>query len=94
MKLLKRSVSIALAFLMIFGSMSVLASAALGDGTRSTITFDTKFYRNNGSEWVETTKAARGDEIKVRVKANTAFVVAAFGFIAKRILKLTLPNMK
>ena len=91
MKLLKRSVSIALAFLMIFGSMSVLASAALGDGTRSTITFDTKFYRNNGSEWVETTKAARGDEIKVRVKANTDFVVAAstfFWLYSKKNIKI------
>ena len=80
MKLLKRSVSIALAFLMIFGSMSVLASAALGDGNRSTITFDTKFYRNNGSEWVETTKAARGDHIKVRVISNTDFTVASSMF--------------
>ena len=76
---------------MIFGSMSVLASAALGDGTRSTITFDTKFYRNNGSEWVETTKAARGDEIKVRVKANTDFVVAAstfFWLYSKKNIKI------
>ena len=77
MKILKRTVSIALAFLMIFGSMSVLASATLGDGNRNSATFDTKFYRNNGTEWVETTKAARGEDIKVRVKLNTDFVVGS-----------------
>lgn len=46
MKLMKRSVSVILAFLMIFGSMTVLASAALGDGQQNTASFDTKFYRN------------------------------------------------
>ena len=57
--------------------MSVLASATLGDGNRNSATFDTKFYRNNGTEWVETTKAARGEDIKVRVKLNTDFVVGS-----------------
>ena len=90
MKILKRTVSIALAFLMIFGSMSVLASATLGDGNRNSATFDTKFYRNNGTEWVETTKAARGEDIKVRVKLNTDFVVGSstlFWLFSKKNIK-------
>lgn len=89
MKLMKRSVSVILAFLMIFGSMTVLASAALGDGQQNTASFDTKFYRNVNGEWVETTKAARGEALKVRVKLNTDFVMGAstiFGFTARRIL--------
>ena len=77
MKLMKRSVSVILAFLMIFGSMTVLASAALGDGQQNTASFDTKFYRNVNGEWVETTKAARGEALKVRVKLNTDFVMGA-----------------
>lgn len=62
---------------MIFGSMTVLASAALGDGQQNTASFDTKFYRNVNGEWVETTKAARGEALKVRVKLNTDFVMGA-----------------
>ena len=77
MKLVKRSVSVILAFLMIFGSMTVLASAALGDGQQNTASFDTKFYRNVDGEWVETTKAARGEALKVRVKLNTDFVMGS-----------------
>ena len=75
MKLLKRSVSIALAFLMILGSMSVIASATLNDGKQTTLVFDTKFYRNDGTDWVETTKAARGDVIRVKVNIKSDFVV-------------------
>ncbi len=74
MKYLKRTVSVALAFLMLFSSMSVLASAVIGDGNRNTVAFDTKFYRKSGTEWVETTKAARGEQLKVRITMNTDFV--------------------
>ena len=77
MKFLKRSVSVVLAFLMIFGSMTILASAQLGDGQQNTVSFDTKFYRNVNGEWVETTKAARGEALKVRVKLNTDFVMGS-----------------
>ena len=80
MKFLKRSVSVALAFLMIFGSMSVIASATLGDGKQTSITFDTKFYRYNGTEWVQTTKAARGEEIKVRSNINSDFIMGSSTF--------------
>ena len=65
---------------MIFGSMSVLASATLGDGKQTSITFDTKFYRYNGTEWVQTTKAARGEEIKVRSNINSDFIMGSSTF--------------
>ena len=91
MKVMKRSLSVVLAFLMIFGSMSILASAALNDGTRSTISYDTKFYRYNGSEWVETTKAARGESIKVRAFLKTDFVLGtgnSFWLFSKKNIKI------
>ena len=77
MKFLKRTVSLVLAFLMLFTSMSVLASAEIGDGNRNTVVFDTKFYRKSGTEWVETTKAARGEKLKARITMNTDFVCGA-----------------
>ena len=77
MKFWKRSLSVVLTFLMIFSSMSVLASAELGDGKQTSITFDTKFYRFDGSEWIETTKAARGEKIKIRTFCETDFYMSS-----------------
>ena len=71
MKLFKKSVSVFLAILMIFGSVSLLATAA--DKADYNWEIDTKFYRYDGTEWVETTKAARGESVKARVFMKTDF---------------------
>jgi uncharacterized repeat protein (TIGR02543 family) len=60
--------------------MSVLGSATFNDGKGTTVSFDTKFYRYNGTEWVRTTKAARGEEIKIRVNINSDFVMSTATF--------------
>ncbi len=70
MKLFKKSVSVFLAILMIFGSVSLLATAADAEYNWE---IDTKFYRYDGTEWVETTKAARGEPVKARVFVKTDF---------------------
>jgi len=74
MKLFKKSVSIFLALLMVFGSFSLLATAAEAEFNWSV---DTKFYRYDGTEWVETTKAAKGEPVKARVFLTTDFVLYA-----------------
>ncbi len=57
-----------------------LGSATFNDGKGTTVSFDTKFYRYNGTEWVRTTKAARGEEIKIRVNINSDFVMSTATF--------------
>lgn len=76
MKFMKRTLSVVLAVLMLFSTMSVLASATLNDGKQTSVSFDTKFCRYDGSDWVETTKAARGEKIKVRAFLETDFVLS------------------
>lgn len=78
MKTLKRIVSVALAFLMLFSSISILASADLGDGNENSFVLTTKFYREKeegSDEWIETTKAAKGEEIRARIFLETDFAV-------------------
>lgn len=78
MKLFKKSVSLFLALLMIFGSVSLLATAAEAEFNWSV---DTKFYRYDGAEWIETTKAAKGEKVKARVFLETDFVLYAASFL-------------
>ncbi|MEE1137186.1 MAG: InlB B-repeat-containing protein [Acutalibacteraceae bacterium] len=73
MKLFKKSVSLFLALLMVFGSVSLLATAADAELNWSV---DTKFYRQVGEEWIETTKAAKGEHVKARVFLTTDFDLA------------------
>ena len=84
MKSMKRFIAVFLAAIMLFSSFSLLASAEIGDGNQSTIEFDTKFYRNTGTDsspvWTETTKAAPGEEIKVRFFMTTDFGIGASEF--------------
>ena len=71
---IKKIVAITLAFLMIFSSASVLANAwtvTVDDGFNLAI--GTKFFINNGTEWVETVKAAPGDNVKARVYIDTDY---------------------
>ncbi len=81
MKLMKRTVSVLLAILMLFSCFSVLGSATVVDGYGDTITVDIKFFRNTGTEeepvWTETTKAAPDESIRARFFIGTDFVFGA-----------------
>ena len=71
---IKKVVAMALAFLMIFSSASVLANAwtvTVDDGF--SLAIGTKFFINNGTEWVETEKVAPGDDVKARVYIGTDY---------------------
>ncbi len=71
---IKKIVAMALAFLMIFSSASVLANAwtvTVDDGFNLAI--GTKFFINDGTEWVETEKVAPGDDVKARVYIGTDY---------------------
>ncbi len=73
---LKKSLALLLAIIMIFSSMSVAASAADGIGAAATgesVSFTVKFFRYDGTKWIETTKAAPGEAVKARVYAETSF---------------------
>jgi len=70
----KKVVAVMLAFLMIFSSASVLASAwdaTADDG--SALNIETKFFKEVGGEWVETTKVKPGDVVKARVYLSTDY---------------------
>lgn len=75
MKTLKRILSVTLAFLMIFSSVSILSSAVVGDGNENSFTLTTKFYREDPDtgDWIETTKAAKGEDILARVFLETDY---------------------
>ena len=71
---IKKVVAMALAFLMIFSSASVLANAwtvTVDDGFDLSI--GTKFFINNGTDWVETEKVAPGSDVKARVYIGTDY---------------------
>ena len=70
----KKVVAILLAFLMIFSSASVFASAwdaSADDG--SSLNIETKFFKNVNGEWVETTKVKPGDTVEARVYLGTDY---------------------
>ena len=75
MKTLKRIVSVALAFLMLFSSVSILSSAVVGDGNENSFTLTTKFYREDPDtgDWIETSKAAKGEDILARIFLETDY---------------------
>lgn len=80
MKTLKRIASVVLAFLMIFSSVSILASAKIDDGNNNSFVLTTKFYRETeegSDEWIETSKAAKGEEIRVRIYMESDFYAGA-----------------
>ncbi len=70
----KRLVAVALAILMILGSMSMSAyawSARTSDG--STLTINTEILREVNGEWVKTDKVDRGETVKARVYLGTDY---------------------
>ncbi|MBR5562506.1 MAG: InlB B-repeat-containing protein [Clostridia bacterium] len=71
MKLTKRLVAVALAILMIFGSVSVAMTASAADGT--TLGIATKILRNVNGVWTETSKVKAGEEVKLGVYLDTDF---------------------
>ncbi len=74
MKTMKRLVAIALAVLMLFGSVSVAASAwdaNVDDG--KTLSITTKIFRLVNGEWTETEKVKQGEEVRARIYLNTDY---------------------
>ena len=73
----KKVIALVLAFMMIFSSVSVLASATFDPETDdgSTLTVSAQFYKTNdgGTTWEECTKVSAGDSVQVRVKVGTDF---------------------
>ncbi len=70
----KKVVAVMLAFLMIFSSASVLASAwdaSVDDG--STLEISTKFFKEVDGQWVETEKVRPGDTVQARVYLGTDY---------------------
>ncbi len=78
---LKKSLALLLAFVMIFSSMSVAASAADSASTagKESATFTVKFFRKDSNgNWIETTKAAPGEHVKARAYVSTNFATNTF----------------
>lgn len=72
---LKKSLALLLAFVMIFSSMTVAASAwSVGDDGR-TVTFQIKFFRQDSKtgNWIETKNAAPGEKVKARMYIDTDY---------------------
>ena len=70
----KKVVAVVLAFLMIFSSASVLASAwDVNTSDGNTLTISTKFFKEVDGEMVETQKVAPGSTVKARVYLGTDY---------------------
>ena len=70
----RKSLALLLAIVMIFSSMSVAASAVepkVSGGTA--VNFDVKFFRKDGSNWIETERAMPGEKVKMRVYLTTDY---------------------
>ncbi len=70
---LKKSLALLLAFVVMFSSMSVAASAWTVEEEKKGVAFSVKFFREKDGEWIETTKAAPGEAVKARVYISTEF---------------------
>ena len=77
MTLLKKSLAMFLALIMMFSTMSVAVNAAGNTETLDDdISFTVKFFREdpeNPGSWIETTKAAPGEAVKARVYIKTGY---------------------
>lgn len=74
---IRKVVAAALAFLMIFSSVSVLASAFDPSGAPDTLTVKTEFFKLTGEPgsqtWTPAVRAARGETVKARVSLGTDY---------------------
>ena len=74
MTTVKKLTAIVLAFLMLIGTVTVMASAfdpVTDDGTA--VIIGTKIYREVNGKWVETTKVKEGEDVKARIFLKTDF---------------------
>ena len=74
MKTMKRLVAVALAFLMIFSSFSMAATAwdaNVDDG--KTLSITTKIFRLVDGTWTETQKVKQGEEVRARIYLDTDY---------------------
>ena len=74
MKTIKRLVAIALALLMILGSVSVASAAWNVDTSEGkTLSITTEIFRKVNNEWTKTDKVKQGEEVKARIYLNTDY---------------------
>lgn len=73
---IKKLVAAALAFLMVFGSVSLSAFAA-ETTTEGNLSITTKIFRNVNGTWQETEKVRRGEAVKARVYLTTSYHVGS-----------------
>ncbi|MBR3620310.1 MAG: InlB B-repeat-containing protein, partial [Clostridia bacterium] len=73
MKNFKKVLAIFLAVFMILGSSVSIMAAFVTSGTFKS---ETRFFRYDGSDWVETTKVKPGETIKARLYFTTSYVAA------------------
>ena len=95
MKIFKRTLSVLLAFLMIFSSVSLLASAEsdLTDVSGLASAFRTEYYRYDSTkaDWVHTDAIKRGDKLQVRIFIESNYEVGGsqiFWVYSKNFMKL------
>lgn len=73
---IKKLVAAALAFLMVFGSVSLSVFAAEVT-TEGDLSITTKIFRNVNGTWQETEKVKRGEAVKARVYLTTSYYVGS-----------------
>lgn len=71
MTYLKKSLAVLLAFVMIFSTVSIAATAAETVG--NALSFKIVMYRKDGTNWVETTRAKPGEQLKARLFLGTDY---------------------
>lgn len=71
MTYVKKSLAVLLAFVMIFSTVSIAATAAETVGTA--LSFKIVMYRKDGDNWVETTRAKPGEQLKARLFLGTDY---------------------
>ncbi len=79
MKTAKRTLAVFLAALMALGSLTAVAT--LNDGNQKTIQSEVRFYRQVGSEWVETTEVVPGEVVRASIFLESDFIVGRHALV-------------